>query len=206
MSAYHRNHDPHDHDPHDHDHGPYDVAAPSPRSAPHVLLAHDVGLLVIRLGVGLIIAARGAQHLFGWWGGLGIDNTARAFEKFGYPAAKFMAGVAGVAETFGGLGLAAGLLTPIAGAAVAGTMANAVDVVWPLGLFGGFEFPLLIGAGAAGLALSGPGRIALDALIPGLRSHRVVYGVAMLVLAAVLAAITIGIRGLRPRRPLPRAA
>ncbi|MEU0807642.1 DoxX family protein [Streptomyces sp. NPDC005970] len=180
MSAYHHTSPPHH--------------ASSSRSSPHVLVAHDVGLLVIRLGVGLIVAARGAQHLFGWWGGLGIDNTARFFEKFGYPAPKFMAVVAGIADTFGGLGLAVGLLTPLAGAAVAGTMANAVDVIWPLGYFSGIEFPLLIGVGAAGLALSGPGRIAVDALIPGLRSHRVIYGVVMLLIAAVLAAITIGIR------------
>ncbi|MES4908329.1 MULTISPECIES: DoxX family protein [unclassified Streptomyces] len=168
--------------------------ASSPRSLPHVLLAHDVGLLVIRLGVGLTVAARGTQHLFGWWGGPGLEGTSRFFEKFGYPAPTFMAWVAGVIETFGGLALAAGLLTPLAGAAVAGTMANAVDVVWPLGFFGGFEYPLLIGVGAAGLALSGPGRIAVDAVIPGVRSHHVMYGVVMLLIAAVLAAITIGIR------------
>ncbi|MFI1328743.1 DoxX family protein [Streptomyces sp. NPDC020845] len=168
--------------------------ASSPRSLPNVLVAHDVGLLVLRLAVGLTVAAWGAQHLFGWWGGPGIENTSRAFEKFGYPAPKFMAVVAGITETFGGLGLAVGLLTPLAGAAVAGTMANAVNVVWPLGFFAGFGFPLLIGAGAAGLALSGPGRIAVDAVIPGLRSHRVIYGVVTLLIAAVLAAITIGIR------------
>ncbi|MFD8380088.1 DoxX family protein [Streptomyces sp. NPDC059679] len=168
--------------------------ASSPRTRGHVLVAHDVGLLVIRLGVGLTIAAWGAQHLFGWWGGPGIENTSRAFEKFGYPVPTFMAWVAGVIETFGGLGLAAGLLTPLAGAAVAGTMANAVHVVWPLGFFGGFGFPLLIGVGAAGLALSGPGRIAVDAVIPGVRSHHVIYGVVTLLIAAVLAAITIGIR------------
>ncbi|KAK1184778.1 DoxX family protein [Streptomyces sp. NBS 14/10] len=166
----------------------------SPRSLSHVLVAHDVGLLVMRLGVGLTVAARGSQHLLGWWGGLGIENTSRLFEKFGYPAPKFMAVVAGITETFGGLALAVGLLTPLAGAAVAGTMANAVNVVWPLGFFGGFEFPLLIGVGAAGLALSGPGRIAVDAVIPGVRSHHVIYGVVTLLIAAVLAAITIGIR------------
>jgi putative oxidoreductase len=69
-----------------------------------------------------------------------------------------------------------------------------VNVVWPLGFFGGFEFPLLIGVAAAGLALSGPGRVAVDSLIPGLRSHHVIYGVVTLLIAAVLAAITIGIR------------
>ncbi|MEE4590427.1 DoxX family protein [Streptomyces sp. DSM 41524] len=176
------------------EHAPENASAPAPhwhRSAAHVLLAHDVGLLVIRLGVGLIVAARGAQHLFGWWGGLGIDKTAVAFAQFGYPAPKAMAVIAGIAETFGGLGLAVGLLTPLAGAAVAGTMANAVAASTPLGYFGGFEFPLLVGVGAAGLALSGAGRISLDALLPVLRSQRLIYGIALLVLAAILATVTI---------------
>ncbi|QKV96792.1 DoxX family protein [Streptomyces sp. NA02950] len=161
------------------------------RSTAAVLTAHDVGLLVVRLGVGLIVAARGAQHLFGWWDGLGVDRTAVAFAHFGYPAPKAMAVICGLTETFGGLALAVGLITPLAGAAVAGTMANAVAASWELGLFGGFEFPLLIGVGAAGLALSGAGRISIDALLPGLRSQRLVYGVAALVLAAILATITI---------------
>ncbi|MFD0448146.1 DoxX family protein [Streptomyces indonesiensis] len=173
------------------EHAPENASAPAPhslRSAAHVLLAHDVGLLVIRLGVGLIVAARGAQHLFGWWGGLGIDKTAVAFAQFGYPAPKAMAVIAGIAETFGGLGLAVGLLTPLAGAAVAGTMANAVAASTPLGCF---EFPLLVGVGAAGLALSGAGRISLDAFLPVLRSQRLIYGIALLVLAAILATVTI---------------
>ncbi|MEU8825498.1 DoxX family protein [Streptomyces sp. NPDC048636] len=161
------------------------------RSTAAVLTAHDVGLLVLRLGIGLTVAARGAQHLFGWWGGLGIDKTAVAFEQFGYPAPKAMAVIAGLTETLGGLGLAIGLITPLAGAAVAGTMANAVAVAWELGFFGGFEFPMLIGVGAAGLALTGAGRISVDALLPVLRSQRLIYGVAALVLAAILAAITI---------------
>jgi putative oxidoreductase len=166
----------------------------SPRSASGVLRAHDAGLLVVRLGVGLIIAARGAQHLFGWWGGLGLSRSAVEFAHLGYPAPRAMAVIAGLTESLGGLGLAVGLLTPLAGAAVAGCMANAVAATWKLGLFGGFEFPLLIGVCAAGLALSGSGRIAIDALIPGLRSQRLGYGVAALVLAAILATITILLR------------
>lgn len=166
--------------------------APAPaRSAAHVLLAHDVGLLVIRIGVGLVVAGRGAQHLFGWWGGLGIDKTALLFAQFGYPAPKAMAVIAGLVETFGGLALAVGLLTPLAGAAVAATMANAIASSTPLGYFGGVEFPILIGLGAAGLALSGAGRISLDAFLPVLRSQRLVYGIALLVLAAILATILI---------------
>ncbi|MET7762656.1 DoxX family protein [Streptomyces sp. NPDC005336] len=169
----------------------YPSAPASPRTSAAVFTAHDAGLLLIRLAVGLTVAARGAQHLFGWWGGLGINKTALAFAQFGYPAPKAMAVIAGLAETFGGLALAAGLITPLAGAAVAGTMANAVAAAWPLGWFGGFEFPMLIGVCAAGLALSGSGRIALDALLPGVRSQRLVYGIAALVLAAILATVTI---------------
>src|ERR1044072_8917951 len=69
-------------------------ASPSPRSAPGVLLAHDVGLLVLRLGVGLIIAGHGAQHLFGWWSGPGIHRTGLDFAHMGSPAPRAMAVIA----------------------------------------------------------------------------------------------------------------
>lgn len=165
---------------------PQSETAPGPRRSP--VAAHDAGLLVIRLGIGLIIAAFGVWHLFGWWGGPGIKKTGQGFEQLGYPAPEAMAVVAGLAEALGGLGLALGLFTPLAGAAVAATMANAVVAAeWESGFFEGIAFPLAIGVTAAGLALSGPGRIAVDAVIPGLRSHRLSYGAAALILGAVAA-------------------
>lgn len=170
-----------------------DGAAPTPTASTH---AYDVGLLLLRVVLGLTIAAHGAQKLFGWFGGDGLSATGKAFAGMGYPAGKAMATVAGLTETLGGLGLVLGLLTPLAGAAVLGTMINAVTTTASGGFFApdGVEYPMLMGAGAATLALTGPGRYAVDRLLPWLRAHRLAYGATAVVLAVVLAAGTLLIR------------
>lgn len=159
----------------------------------------DAGLLVLRLAVGLTIAAHGSQKLFGWFHGGGIEGTAQFFGSAGYPAEKAMAVVAGLSETLGGLGLALGLLTPLAGAAVFGTMLNALAVKWGGGFFApeGVEYELLLALAAAALTLTGPGRQAADRLLPLplLRPHRLVHGAAALVLGAVLAGAVLLVRG-----------
>jgi putative oxidoreductase len=114
----------------------------------------------------------------------------------GYPSGETMALIAGLSEFCGGLGLVLGLITPLAAAAVTGTMINAVFAVhWDAGFFApeGYEFPMLLGLGAASLALTGPGGYAADRLlpIPALRSHRLTHGIAALALSVVLAVIVI---------------
>ncbi|MEU9122401.1 DoxX family protein [Streptomyces sp. NPDC048506] len=153
------------------------------------LHGYDTGLLLLRLVLGLTMAAHGAQKLFGWFGGPGLDGTGQFFTMSGYPSGRAMAVVAGVSEALGGLGLVVGLLTPLAAAAVVGTMINALAVKWGGGFFApkGVEYELLLAAGAAALALTGPGRYAVDRILPGLRAHRLAYGVAALLLAAVMA-------------------
>lgn len=162
-------------------------------ATPH---AYDIGLLVLRLAVGLIMAAHGAQKLFGWFGGPGLDGTGQFFAGSGYPAGKAMAVVAGLSETLGGLGLVLGLLTPLAGAAVVGTMVNALAVKWGGGFFApeGVEYELLLTAGAGALALTGPGRYAVDRLLPVLRNHRLAYGVAALVFGVIVAFVMLLVR------------
>ncbi|MFI0241128.1 DoxX family protein [Streptomyces sp. NPDC016845] len=170
------------------------AADTTPRSAsPH---AYDIGLLVLRVALGLTVAAHGTQKLFGWFGGGGIEGTGQFFAQSGYPSGKMMAVVAGLSETLGGLGLVLGILTPLAGAAVLGTMINALAVKWGGGFFApaGVEYELLLAAGAAGLALTGPGRIAVDRFLPGLRAHRLRHGVAAVLLALVIAALVLLIR------------
>ncbi|PZH04628.1 DoxX family protein [Streptomyces sp. NTH33] len=152
------------------------------------LHAYDVGLLIVRVVLGLTIAAHGAQKLFGWFGGGGLEGTGQFFTMSGYPSGETMAAIAGLSETLGGLGLVLGLLTPLAGAAVLGTMINALAVKWGGGFFApqGVEYEVLLIAGAAGLALTGPGRIAADRFLPGLRAHRLGHGVAAVVLAGLV--------------------
>lgn len=166
---------------------------PSALSTP----GHDVGLLLLRLVLGLTMAAHGTQKLFGWFGGGGVSGTGRFFTASGYPAGDTMAVVAGLTETLGGLGLALGLLTPLAGAAIVGTLINAI-AVHGLGAFfapKGIEYELLLTVGAAALALTGPGRYAVDRFLPFLRGHRLAHGVLALALAVVLAAVMLLVRG-----------
>ncbi|MFK0258913.1 DoxX family protein [Streptomyces sp. NPDC090445] len=168
----------------------------APRTPSGTTTPYDVGLPLLRLVLGLIMAVHGTQKLFGWFDGPGIRTTGRFFEQGGYPAGTTMALVAGLTETLGGLGLVLGLLTPLAGAAIVGVMINAIAVKWAGDVIGqqGIEFEILITAAAATLAVTGPGRFALDHFIPGLRDHRVVYGVAALVLAVVLAVVFLLLR------------
>ncbi|RDG40009.1 DoxX family protein [Streptomyces corynorhini] len=125
----------------------------------------DLGLLALRLGTGGVLAAHGAQKLFGWFGGGGIDGTAQGMDAMGYRPARPSAIASGVVEAGGGLLLALGLATPAAGAAAAGGMAGAAAVHAPSGFFaqsGGFEYPGFLGWTAASIGLAGAGRYSLD--------------------------------------------
>ncbi|MFJ6054308.1 DoxX family membrane protein [Streptomyces sp. NPDC092307] len=157
---------------------------------------HDTGLLLLRLVLGLTMAAHGTQKLFGWFGGGGISGTGQFFTASGYPAGDAMAVLAGLTETLGGLGLALGLLTPLAGAAVVGTLINAIAVHGAGSFFApkGIEYELLLTAGAAALALTGPGRYAVDRFVPVLRSHRLAYGALAVALGVVLAVVMLLVR------------
>ncbi|MFB6810641.1 DoxX family protein [Streptomyces sp. NPDC056387] len=125
----------------------------------------DLGLLALRLGAGGVLLAHGAQKLFGWFGGGGIEGTARGMEHMGFTPGRESAIAAGLGEAGGGVLLALGLATPVAGAAAAGAMAGAASVHAPAGFFaqgGGLEYPAFLGFVAASLGLSGPGRFSLD--------------------------------------------
>jgi len=122
-----------------------------------------IGLLVLRVLVGALFAAHGAQKLFGWFGGYGIKGTGGFFESLGFRPGPLMALVAGASEMGGGLLLAAGLFTPLAAAAIIGVMINAIfSAKLKAGLLGGYEIDLLYAAAAASLAFTGPGTYSLD--------------------------------------------
>ncbi|MEV0123561.1 DoxX family membrane protein [Streptomyces sp. NPDC050703] len=125
----------------------------------------DLGLLLLRAGTGGVLAAHGAQKLFGWFGGHGLEGTGAFFESIGYAPGKRNALVAGLAEAGGGALLALGLATPAAGSAAAGAMAGAAAVHAPSGFFsqgGGYEYPAFLGLASAALAVTGPGRYSVD--------------------------------------------
>jgi putative oxidoreductase len=129
------------------------------------MTARDLGLLALRVGVGGTLVAHGAQKLFGWFGGAGLEQTGKMFEQLGFRPGQANAIAAGLGEAGGGALLAVGLGTPGAGAAVAGTMIVASSMHVDNGFFstkGGFEFPAVLGWSAAALALAGPGTLSLD--------------------------------------------
>jgi putative oxidoreductase len=132
--------------------------------------ASDVGLLVLRVAVGGVMMAHGAQKLFGWFGGGGIEGTAQGMEAMGFRPGRSHAIAAGVNETASGALLLAGLATAPAGAVAAGTMGVAATVQLPSGFFAqqdGYEYPAGLALAAAALALTGPGRVSLDAVSGG---------------------------------------
>ena len=124
------------------------------------------GLLILRLVVGLTLAAHGAQKVFGWFGGYGLAGTGQFLEQLGFRPGRVQAALAGTAELVGGLFLGAGFLTPAAAAAIVAVMlVAAVSVHIKKGFFatnGGYEYTLVLGGAALALAFTGPGAFSLD--------------------------------------------
>ena len=124
------------------------------------------GALALRIPVGIIFAAHGAQKLFGWFGGHGLEGTGEIFASVGLTPGYWMALLAGVVEFFGGLALVIGLLIRPAAAALAVAMLIAIFVVhWGTGFFassGGYEYALALFAASVALLFSGGGRYSLD--------------------------------------------
>ncbi|MFI9048101.1 DoxX family protein [Streptomyces sp. NPDC053427] len=144
-------------------------ASPTPSTdapARSSVSAGDCGLFFLRITFGLIMAGHGAQKLFGWFGGGGLSETGKGFAALGYRPGNVYAVIGGASEFLGGLGLALGLLTPLAAAAVIGVMINAmVTVTAAHGLWstaGGMEYNISIAVVALAIAAIGPGRLALD--------------------------------------------
>jgi putative oxidoreductase len=163
----------------------------------------DLGLLALRLGLGSVLFAHGAQKLFGWFGGHGLDGTASAMEHMGFVPGKQSALAAGLGEAGGGALLALGLATPAAGAAAAGAMAGAVSVHAPAGFFamsGGFEYPAFLGYSAAGIGIAGPGRYSLDHLTGHCLDRPWVVALAFSISALATAAVLTHRAGLLEER------
>lgn len=135
------------------------------------LVATTAGLspLALRIPVGIIFAAHGAQKLFGWFGGYGLEGTGKWMASIGIEPGMLMAALAGGAEFFGGLALLLGLLVRPASAVLGFTMLVAIfSVHIGNGLFmsnNGIEFGLALLAATVSLGISGAGRASIDAVL-----------------------------------------
>ena len=164
----------------------------------------SIGLLLLRMVVGLTLAAHGSQKLFGWFGGSGVDGTARAMEHLGFVPGRRSAVMAGLAEAGGGVLLALGAATPVAAAVLLGVMVVAIVAVHlKQGFFvtqGGYEYPLVLGLAALSVAFAGPGRLSVDALI-GLDLAGVGWGGAALIVGLVGSGIQLASRRTAAAQP-----
>ncbi|HSI53718.1 MAG: DoxX family protein [Ramlibacter sp.] len=132
------------------------------------VLATDAGWapLALRIPVGIIFAAHGAQKLFGWFGGYGLEGTGQWMNSIGLAPGYYLAMLAGAAEFFGGLALVAGFLVRPASVALAFTMLVAIfSVHIDKGLFmdkNGYEYALSLLAVTVALAVAGAGKASID--------------------------------------------
>ncbi|MCE9786512.1 DoxX family protein [Shewanella chilikensis] len=141
------------------------------------LLRTDAGFapLALRLPIGITFMAHGAQKLFGWFGGYGLEGTGQWMASIGLTPGYLMALMAGSSEFFGGLLLIIGLLIRPTSAVLAFTMLMAIVTVHlDNGLFmsnNGYEFGLALLAATVSLAISGAGKLSIDSMIARRRTE-----------------------------------
>ncbi|GLV54813.1 hypothetical protein KDH_17090 [Dictyobacter sp. S3.2.2.5] len=154
----------------------------------------SIGLLILRLVVGLLLMGHGAQKLFGWFGGHGFAGTTGWLKSQGFVPAAFWTVLGAGGEFVGGLLFVLGLLTPLAAIAIIASMLMAVvRFHWSSGLWstqGGYEYPLVLMFVGLAVALTGPGAYALDALI-GFALPAVLFWILLLVAIVVVVVGTI---------------
>lgn len=130
----------------------------------------DLGLLLLRVGLGAVIGGHGLQKVFGLFNGPGLDGFRGLLEGSGYRYPQILSYVGSLTELIAGALLILGFVTPLAAAAALGTTINAwfvADLADPGFAFfvgnGGQEHEMLLVVLAGAVAFAGPGRYSLDA-------------------------------------------
>ncbi len=155
----------------------------------------DLGLLLLRLVTGPLMAGHGAQKLFGAFGGHGVQGTAGWLESLDMRPGRIWAVIAGLSELMSGTLVSLGLFHPIGSILMLGPMSTATTKAhWGKPIWvtsGGAELPVTNMAVATSLALAGPGRFSLDRLL----GVRVPKTLAVLTTLATLGGIALAMTG-----------
>lgn len=169
----------------------------------------DLGVLLLRLLVGLTLAAHGAQKVLGMFGGGGLHGTGRWLESIGFHPGRRQAMLAGGIELGGGLALVIGAFTPVAAAVVIGVMiVAAVAGHGGKGFFitrGGWEYCFVLAGMAAVLAFTGPGAWSFDRAL-GFVGGGVLWGLFAIVAGVAGAAGQLATRRTEAERRVDGAA
>ena len=162
-----------------------------------------IGLLILRLFVGLTVAAHGAQKLFGWFGGYGLTGTGGFLEQLGFVPGKRHALFAGMAELAGGLLLTVGFATPLAATLIISVMFVAIATVHVKhGFFNhnqGYEYNLTLAVVALSVAILGAGPVSVDAALR-LQDAGPVWGLAALLAGVIGGAVELAGRKVPARQ------
>jgi putative oxidoreductase len=139
----------------------------------------DLGLLVMRVVTGGLLAGHGAQKLFGAFGGPGVEGTAGMMEQMGVRPTHFWAQAAGACEFFGGLFSALGFMHPLGPLMTLGPMGVAIRKVhWGKPIWvtsGGAELPVINVTAATTQLIAGPGIFSLDTILRTRLSFKMLF-------------------------------
>jgi len=166
-------------------------------------MMRDIGLLILRLAVGGLLAGHGSQKLFGWFSGPGLKGTAGWLESLGLKTGTPWATVASASEFGGGVLTTLGFLHPLGPLGTMGAMIMATakahwgKPIWASA--GGAELPVINMATALALILAGPGRFSLDHVL-GIRLPRALV-IAIAIAEAAMVVIGIVSRPTPPPAP-----
>lgn len=166
-----------------------------------------LGLLLLRVGLGVVLGAHGLQKLFGWWGGSGVTGFKNSLSDVGYQHADILAYVSAGGEAVAGVLLILGLFTPVAAAGALAFLINGLLAsvsarphtrTFSFFLPEGHEYQITLIVMAAAVVLCGPGRYGLDARRGW--AHRPFIGSFVALLAGIAAGVGVwvALNGVNP--------